>query len=268
VEFRILGPLEVREQGRSLPLGGAKQRALLAILLLHPNEVVSTDRLIDGLWGERPPSTATKTLQVYVSQLRKKLGKELLVSHPPGYLLRVDEGARDLDRFEALVSEAKGAAEPYAAAAKLREALALWRGSPLADFAYYAFAVSEVERLSELRLAALEERLELELALGLHADLIGELEALVAEHPFRERLPWQLMLALYRCGRQAEAIEVYEQARRALREELGLDPGKSLRDLHQAILRQDPSLDLAAEPVPAPAVSSSMPLDVPADAGE
>ena len=187
MEFRILGPMEVTEQGESVPLGGAKQRALLAVLLLHPNEVVSSDRLIDGVWAGEPPATALKTLHVYVSQLRKRLGTDVIVTRAPGYLLRVDRDDLDLSRFEVLVKEAKGAA-PEVAAAKLREALALWRGPALAEFAYEPFAQTEIGRLEELRIAALEERIEAELALGLHADLVGELEALVAQHPLRERL--------------------------------------------------------------------------------
>ena len=223
MEFRILGPMEVTEQGQSVPLGGAKQRALLAVLLLHPNEVVSSDRLIDGVWAGEPPATALKTLQVYVSQLRKRLGTDVIVTRAPGYLLRVDRDDLDLSRFELLVKEAKGAA-PEVAAAKLRQALALWRGPPLAEFTYEPFAQTEIGRLEELRIAALEERIEAELALGLHADLVAELEALVAQHPLRERLRGQLMLALYRSGRQAEALHVYQDGRRLLVEQLGIDP--------------------------------------------
>ena len=264
MEFRILGPMEVTEQGESVPLGGAKQRALLAVLLLHPNEVVSSDRLIDGVWAGEPPATALKTLQVYVSQLRKRLGTDVIVTRAPGYLLRVDRDDLDLSRFEVLVKEAKGAA-PEVSAAKLREALALWRGPALAEFAYEPFAQAEIGRLEELRVAALEERIEAELALGLHADLVGELEALVAQHPLRERLRGQLMLALYRCGRQAEALHVYQDGRRLLVEQLGIDPGAALHQLEKQILNQDPSLTLDEQ---AENSSCSVPRAVPAQSEE
>ena len=243
MQFWILGPLEVLENGQALDVGGTKQRALLAVLLLNANRVVSRDRLIDALWDEQPPETAQKALQVYVSQLRRVLGKERLVTKPPGYLLRVDPEELDLARFEARFGEAKNVA-PEAAAPKLREALALWRGVPLAEFAYHGFAQSEIARLEELRIACLEERIEADLARGRHAELVGELEGLVKEYPLRERLRSQLMISLYRSGRQAEALDGYQAARSALVEELGIEPSKSLRELEQAILRQDPSLDL------------------------
>jgi DNA-binding SARP family transcriptional activator len=245
LEFGILGPLEVTDEGRSLRLGGPKQRALLAILLIHANEVVSTDRMIEGLWGERPPATAIKTLQVYVSQLRKHLGAETVVTRAPGYMLRVEDGHLDLERFEALTTEARGAS-PAVSSTKLREALALWRGSALADFAFEPFARSEIGRLEQLRLAAVEDRIEADLALGGGAELVPELEGLVAEHPLRERLRRQLMLALYRSGRQADALETYRQARTVLTDELGLEPSEALNDLQRAILAHDPSLDSAA----------------------
>jgi DNA-binding SARP family transcriptional activator len=244
MEFRILGPLEVLEEGRALELGGAKQRALIALLLLNANRIVARDRLIDALWDERPPETAHKALQVHVSQLRKLLGAGHVLTRTPGYLLQVEEGALDLQRFQALVAEAKQA-EPREAAAKLREALSLWRDRALADFSYERFAQAEIARLEELRVAALEERFEAELALGLHADVVGELEGLVREHPLRERLRRQLMLALYRSGRQAEALEAFQEGRRVLVEELGIDPSSALRELERAILTQDPALDLA-----------------------
>jgi DNA-binding SARP family transcriptional activator/tetratricopeptide (TPR) repeat protein len=244
MEFRILGPLEVYDAGKQVRVGRAKQRALLAILLLQANRVVARDRLIDALWDEEPPKTARKAVQVYVSQLRKLLGADVLVTRSPGYLLRVEPGMLDLERFEGLRREARDT-NPEVAADKLREALALFRGRPLADLADERFAQGEIARLEELRLAALEDRIDAELRLGLHAELAGELEALVAEHPARERLCRQRMLALYRCGRQAAALEAYQASRHALVEELGIEPGKELRDLHQAILRQDPALDLA-----------------------
>jgi len=208
LDYRILGPLEVVEAGRSLPLGGPKQRSLLALLLLHANEVVATDELIDRLWGDRPPPTAAKVVQVQVWRLRKTMGRDSLVTRPPGYVLRLLPDELDLERFERLVAEARKA-EPTIAAGKLREALSLWRGQPLADLAYESFASTEIARLEELRVVALEERIEADLALGRSAELVPELEALVVEHPLRERLRRQLMLALYRSGRQADALEAY-----------------------------------------------------------
>jgi DNA-binding SARP family transcriptional activator len=244
MDFRLLGPLEVAEGGHPLALGGAKQRALLAVLLLHANDVVATERLIDELWGESPPATVAKSIQVYVSRLRKQLGDGRLVTRTPGYVLLVDASELDVARFERLLAEAAGA-NPAAAAQKLREALALWRGAPLADLAYEPFARAPIARLEELRLVALQRRVDAELASGRHAELVGELEALVGEHALRERLRGQLMLALYRSGRQAEALEAYRQARSALVEELGIEPGRQLRELHDAILQQDPRLDFA-----------------------
>ena len=247
MEFRILGPLEVANGDGLLPLAGAKQRALLAILLLSANETVSSDRLIDELWGGQSPESARAALQVRVSQLRKALGAAgaSILTRPPGYVLRLEREQLDLYRFERLVGEAD-AAEPAAAAAKLREALALWRGPPLADLAYESFAQPAIRRLGELRLAALEKRIDADLALGRHADLVGELETLVEEQPLRERLRAQLMLALYRCGRQADALGVYRSARAVLVEQLGIEPSPPLRELEQAILRQDPTVELTA----------------------
>lgn len=232
MEFRILGPLEVLENGQQVDLGGAKQRALLAVLLLHANEVVSNDRLVDALWEDDAPETGRKALQVYVSQLRKALGKERIATRSPGYRLQVEPEELDLSRVQRLLEDGQAA-----------EALALWRGPALADFAYERFAHSEIARLEDLRLACLEERIEADLAGGRHAALVGELEALVREHPLRERLRAQLMLALYRAGRQAEALDAYQDARQALVEELGIEPGRSLRELQQAILQQDPALE-------------------------
>jgi DNA-binding SARP family transcriptional activator/tetratricopeptide (TPR) repeat protein len=232
VEFRILGPLEVVEDGRQIDLGGAKQQGLLACLLLHANEVMSSDGLIDALWEEGPPETAAKALQVYVSQLRKALGKERLQTRPPGYLLRVDGDELDLVRFERLV-----------AAGEFREALSLWRGPALAEFAYQGFAQTDIARLAELRMTCIEDRIDADLIDGRHTQVVGELEALVARHPLRERLRGQLMLALYRSGRQAEALDVYTETRRALAEELGLEPGDELRRFQRAILDHDPSLN-------------------------
>ena len=241
MEFRTLGPLEVLAEGRPVALGGAKQRALLAVLLLHANEVVSRDRLIDELWGASPPDTARAALQVYVSQLRKALGRDLILTQPPGYLIRVSDGELDLHRFELLVTAAR-AEEPVQAARLLREGLALWRGAPLAELSD-SFALHERARLEEQRLAALEQRIEADLALGRHTELVPELEGLVREHPLRERVRGQLMLALYRCGRQADALEVYRSGRRLLDEELGLKPDDELQRLEKAILNHDPSLE-------------------------
>lgn len=235
MEFRILGPLEVVADGKALDVGGPKQRAVLAMLLLEANRVVSLDRLIEGLWDENPPEKAQKALQVYISQLRKLLGRERLQTKAPGYLLRVELDQLDLARFQRLQDEGR-----------LHEALSLWRGPPLSDFAYQRFAQAEIERLEELRLVCLEERIQRDLAGGLAGELVGEVEALVREHPLRERLRAQLMLALYRSGRQAEALEAYQAARHALVEELGIEPGRSLRDLEKAILEQDASLDVVS----------------------
>jgi DNA-binding SARP family transcriptional activator len=248
MEFRILGPLEVVDQGRRLPLGAPKQRALLASLLLRANEIASTDRLIDDLWNDRPPDTAVKVVQVYVSQLRKSLGEEdRLLTRPPGYLLRVDDHELDARRFELLFEQGRralAAGDAREAATTIREALALWRGPPLADLAPELFTHSEIARLEERKLAATIERIDADLALGRHADLIAELETLVGEHPLHERLRGQLMLALYRAGRQAEAVQAYQAGRHVLGEELGLEPGEALRALERAILTHDPGLDL------------------------
>jgi DNA-binding SARP family transcriptional activator len=251
MQFRLLGPLDVAEQNRTAALGGVKQRSLLAILLLHANEVVATDRLIGELWGESPPATVAKSVQSYVMRLRRELGPERLSTRPPGYVLNVAPDELDLAVFERLRGEARRA-EPARAAQKLREALALWRGPPLADLAYEPFAQTEIVRLEELRLAVLEERIDADLADGRHGDLVGELEALIVDHPLRERLRAQLMLALYRSGRQAEALHAYRAARRELADELGLEPGEELRRLEQAILQQDPELEAPQRPRRAP----------------
>jgi YVTN family beta-propeller protein len=246
VDFRILGPLQVEDDGRPVALGGPKQRALLALLVLHANKVASRERLIDDLWGDRAPETAATALQGYVSALRKTVGPERILTRAPGYMLQVDPEAVDLGRFERLVREGRAAAadgNSEEASQRLSEALALWRGPPLADVNSTPFTYAEALRLEELRLAALEERLDVELALGRHADVIAELETLVAQHPLRERLRGQLMLALYRCGRQAEALQVYQEARRLLVGELGIEPGSTLRGLEQGILNQDPALE-------------------------
>jgi predicted ATPase/DNA-binding SARP family transcriptional activator len=245
-EFGLLGPLLVRRDGAPLPLGGPKLRTLLAILTLEANKVVSADHLVDSLWGENPPETARNTLQVYVSQLRKLLSPGALETAPPGYRLVVDPDAVDLLRFERLAVRGRtalAAGDAATAAEELAEALALWRGPPLADLAWEEFAQSEILRLDELHLATLEDRIDADLALGRHAALVAELERLIAENPFRERLRAQLMLALYRAGRQADALAVYQRTRRTLVDELGIEPGETLQQLERAILEHDPALD-------------------------
>ena len=244
LQFGILGPLEVTRDGAVVDLGARKQRAVLAVLLLNANRVVPTERLIDELWGDAPPDTARSALQVYVAALRKALGSEggTLRTSAPGYVLDVELGALDLDRFVALRSEAHAAGDEGRRSELLREALELWRDRPLADLSAEPFAATAVARLEEQRLEVLEQRIDADLALGRHASLVGELEALVAEHPYRERLRAQLMLALYRSGRQADALRVYRTGRRTLDDELGLEPGPELRELEAAILRHDARL--------------------------
>jgi peptide/nickel transport system substrate-binding protein len=265
MDYRILGPLEVSDDDRPVAVGGEKQRALLAMLLLHAGEVVSADRLIDDLWGERSPAVALNALQVHVSRLRKALDSNgagraqtdeerdetpsggVLVTRGRGYLLRVAPGELDLDRFQGMVEEGRQAlarGDARRAAEMLRAGLAMWRGPPLADFTFDAFAQAPIAQLEELRLGAVEDRVEADLALGRHEQLVGELAALVKQNPLRERLRMQLMLAFYRCGRQAEALDVYQEYRRGLAEELGLDPSPRLQQLQTAVLASDPSLEL------------------------
>jgi DNA-binding SARP family transcriptional activator len=246
LQFRILGPLEVLAgDDEPLPLGGQKQRALLAVLLLRAREVVSTEFLVDALWGEQPPRTATASLQNSISALRKLLGADLLRTRPPGYVLEAAREAVDLGRFEQLVAEARGQT-PVDRAATLREALSLWRGPALAEFAFDAFALPEARRLEELRIATQEEAIDADLERGAHAELVPELESLVAQHPLRERLRGQLMLALYGAGRQADALSAYQSTRRTLVEELGVDPSPQLQQLHASILRQEVALPATA----------------------
>lgn len=246
MQFGILGPFEVSEDGRPVEVTGGKQRALLAMLLLNANHVVSVERLVDGLWEDDPPETAAKAVQVYVSHLRKLLGRDRVVTKAPGYVLHVDEDELDVDRFRRLAERRR-----------FREALELWHGQPLAEFAKLSFAQAEIARLEQLRLACVEGRVASDLERGGQAELVGELEALVREHPLREGLRVLLMLALYRSGRQAEALDVYQDARRALVEELGIEPGRALRELHQQVLRQDSLLDPAAAlAAPEPAVQA------------
>ena len=245
----MLGPLEVTSEDATLELGGPKQRALLALLLFDAGRAVSTDRLIEALWGEQPPRTAATSLQNFVSQLRKVLGPDRIVTKPPGYLIRIDSSELDVNRAQALLDDAKDVLASERCQ-KLRDALELWRGVPLEEFGYEAFAQSEIARLEELRLTLLEERIDAEIEVGKPGKVIGELEALVVENPLRERFREQLMLALYRSGRQAEALDAFQQGRRTLVEELGIDPSPRLQQLHAAILRQEIDL-LPARAVPA-----------------
>jgi YVTN family beta-propeller protein len=231
MEFRILGPLEVVDEGRPVSIRRGKEQALLAYLLLHANEVVPSGRLIDVLWDERPPPTASKILQNAVSHLRKQLGNGRLLTRDRGYLLRVEEGELDLQRFERLAGDGRG-----------EEALTLWRGPALLNLGDERFADDARRRLEEQRLAVVEDRIEDDLVVGRHAELVGELEQLVEENPLRERLQGQLMRALYGTGRQGDALDVYRRARRTLSEELGLEPGPQLQELERKILNQDPEL--------------------------
>lgn len=256
LDFLILGPFQVMGP-QPLALGGPRQRAVLALLLLNRREVVTTDRLIDELWGENPPATVGKAIHVYVSNLRKVVGDGILLTSDGGYKLEVDPSQVDADRFDGLVARGRTALErgyPVMARERLREALGLWRGRPLADFSYHQFAQVEIARLAEARIAALEDRIEAELALGAHKALVPELETHVRAHPARERLWAQLMVALYRCGRQADALERYRRARRILIDEFAIEPGRDLEDVERAILTQDPALD-------APALDPSMRLE-------
>lgn len=269
MRYRLLGPLEVLDGDRVVSVGSGRRLSLLALLLIDANEVVPADRLIDELWGESPPPTATKSLQVRVSQLRRALGQGgadpsggPLLTYGNGYLLRVGEDELDSRRFELALdsgSRALAAGEARRAAALLDDALALWRGSPLTGVEYEPFAQREIARLEELRLMAFEVRMDAALELGEHARAVGELESLVQRHPLRERFRAQLMLALYRSGRQAEALASYRDARQVFAEELGLDPGEELKRLEAAILRQDPALERAARAPEAPPALASAP---------
>jgi DNA-binding SARP family transcriptional activator len=248
VEFQILGPLEVLDDGTPVAIAGSKRRAVLALLLLHANEVVRSERLIDDLWGENAPRNAPAALHNHVSRLRKALGADVLARREWGYVLRAEPDSIDLHRFECLVA----AAEPLPArerSAKLADALALWRGPALADLTAQPGLQTEIARLDELRLTTLERRIDADLEAGRNADLVGEIEALIAAQPLREHVRGQLILALYRAGRQAEALEVYRETRRVLTDELGLEPSPALKELEKAILRQDPAIG-AVPPIP------------------
>ena len=265
MEFRLLGPLEISDERGPIAVGSAKQRALLAVLLLSANETVSRERLIDELWGDEPPASAAKIIQTYVSRLRKVLPQETLVTRQPGYAIETKEGELDLERFERLVADGRkqlAAGDADLSASLLRDALALWRGSALTEFESEPFARSEGARLEEMRLSALTQRIAADLARARHPELVGELEALVARHPLREKLRGQLMLALYRSGRQAEALAAYQDARRVLVDELGIEPSGELQELQQAILRQDASLSVEA---PGPAAVTPTAADAPRD---
>jgi predicted ATPase/DNA-binding SARP family transcriptional activator len=253
LELCLLGPLEARVGGRTLTLGGPRQRTLLAALVLSPGEAVSVDRLAEALWGDRQPASAQNLIQGYVSDLRKALGREAIATAPPGYALALRPGARDCDRFEELVDAARrtrAAGDLQAAASTYRDAIALWRGDALADVRYAPFAQEAIARLEETRLVALEERLETDLELGLHREVLAELEALVAREPLRERLRELFMLALYRCGRQADALEAFRRGRELLVEQLGIEPGPRLHELQRAVLEQAPDLDAPAAKPP------------------
>lgn len=246
MNFKILGPLEVYDGDRLLELGGARQRALLAMLVLHAGEVVSSDQLLAELWASASDDGSPKTLQVTVSRLRRALGSgSLLVTRPPGYQLQLEHGQLDLHLFEDHVVEGRralGAGDPAAAVHEFTAALDLWRGAPLADFTYESFAQEAIGRLQELHASLMEDRLAAQLELGLHAESVAELQVLTGRFPLRERLREQLMLALYRSGRQADALAVYHDARKALVEQLGIEPGLALQQLESAILAQDPAL--------------------------
>jgi YVTN family beta-propeller protein len=259
MRYRVLGSLEAEADGGPVVLGGQKERLLLALLLTRPNQVVPVEALLRGLWGEQPPPTAAKTLQSHVMRLRRALepgrargaAGEVLVTREPGYLLRVEPGALDAARFEEQAAAGRRALADGSvelAGSLLREALGLWRGQAFQEFTGSDVMVAEADRLAELRLVALEDRLEADLQLGRHRELVAELEGLVREQPLRERLWAQLLLALYRSGRQADALAAYQRARKVLVEELGIDPGAELGRLHAAILAQDPTLDLRSDP--------------------
>jgi DNA-binding SARP family transcriptional activator len=245
VLFRVLGPVDVVRSGEPVAITGERQRAVLAMLLLSRNEVVSTERLIDGVWGADPPASAAHGIEVAVSNLRRQLSRDVVRTRRPGYLVPLAAGDLDVDLFGALVAEAAAARsrnDPAAAASTLRAALGLWRGDSLADVSAAPFALLESMRLDELRYAALEARIDADMERGLAAEVIGELRLLIEAWPFRERLRELLMLALYRCGRQVEALAAYRDARRALVDNVGLEPGPALRLTEQAILRQDAAL--------------------------
>lgn len=259
LEFRILGPLEVVGERGPIRLGGSRQRATLALLLLNANRVVSVDRIVENLYADAAPVTALKQVQRQISELRKALGSSAIETRSPGYAIRLSPGQLDLSVFERLAAEAAetfSADDPRRAADLLRQALELWRGDPLADLTYESFAQASIERLHEIRLAALEQRIDADLAHGRHNELVAELEQLVQEHPVREGLHAQRMLALYRSGRQAEALTAYREARATLLNGFGIEPGPPLKNLERRILAQDPQLELAPDASSQPAASA------------
>jgi DNA-binding SARP family transcriptional activator/tetratricopeptide (TPR) repeat protein len=253
MDFRILGPLEVTKDQQALVLGAAKQQVFLAVLLLHPNEGVSVSRLVDELWGDAPPATAAKVVQGYVSSLRKVLGAQTIITGAGGYFARVEPDCLDAGRFESLAAEGRAFMpnDPARAVELFGRALRLWRGPPLAGLELMSVARSQTQRLVEAQLGAVEQRIEAELVLGRHADLVQQLPKLVAQNPYRERLRAHLMLALYRCGRQVEALAAYRDARQILVTELGMEPSRELQLLHERILAHDPELDLPHRAEPA-----------------
>ncbi|GAA3066756.1 AfsR/SARP family transcriptional regulator [Streptosporangium carneum] len=251
MEFRILGPLGIAHDGNELRVPAGKPRLLLAMLLCHPNEPVPAERLVDALWGASPPKSAGDNLRVYVSQLRKAMGDSTrIVREPRGYALTVEPGELDAHRFEELLTTARACADPARTGALLREALALSRDAAFADVEHADPIARMALRLEEQRAAAAEEAVEADLALGRDAEAVAELRCLVHEHPLRERLRAQLMIALYRSGRQAEALAAYQEARKALVDELGIEPGPALRDLETRILNGDPALDAPSPRLP------------------
>ena len=263
MEFRILGELEVLgDTGQQVDVVGHRQRALVALLATHPNEAVSADRLVDALWEDETPANTANALQTVVSRLRRSLGESRVLTRSPGYALRAEPSEIDAGRFEQLAASARRELEAGnrdAAVDTFRAALALWRGPALSEFAYARFAQAEVARLEERRLAVTEERIEVELALGRHADLVAELELLASANPLRERLQAQRLLALYRSGRQADALARYRDLRSLLRDAHGLEPGTALRELERAILLHDPALDPPATRVAEPARAAPVP---------
>jgi DNA-binding SARP family transcriptional activator len=271
MEYRVLGPIEALDESRRLALGGPKQRLLLGVLLLRANRVVAGEDLVEALWADAPPATAGAAVQVYVSRLRKTLPEEALQTRPQGYVVRVAHGRLDAERFELLVRAGRRAPTPKAVSATLGEALALWRGKPLEGRELGGWAQAEAHRLAELASEAVEQRIAADLELGRPADLVAELETLVAVHPLRERLRELLMLALYRAGRQAEALEQFRVARGTLRDELGLEPGAALQELHRAILRHDRAIELpraAPESLPAAILFAILTPSQPGDAAQ
>src|SRR5215831_5260088 len=249
MDYRLLGPLDVRAGERAVPLGGPKQRGVFTVLLLRAGQTVSVDTLIDEVWGERPPAAVTANLHNCIFRLRKGLGTETIERRAPGYVLHARDEEIDAHRFERALSSSRSL-EAAERAAALREALSMWRGAALADVSFEPFAETEAARLEELRLVALEERIDAELELQRHEQLVAEIEALVARHPLRERLRRARLLALYRSRRKPEALQAFQDARLALIDELGLEPSEDLRELERMIHRDDPALQPSVKTAP------------------